>query len=42
MKKELSFLETLVYYLSVFFTFGTTFILKVVIKKAIIDSTKSA
>jgi hypothetical protein len=38
MKKQMSFLEQLFYYLSVVVTVGGAFALKAIIKKAIIES----
>lgn len=38
--KKMSFLENLVYYLSIVSTLGGLYILKCVIKKAIVDSHK--
>lgn len=35
---NMSFIELLFYYLSVVFSFGGTFILKCIIKKAIVDA----
>jgi hypothetical protein len=36
--KKLSFVENLTYYISVILSFGSLYILKVIIKKAIIDA----